>query len=109
MARTTYPSRCKRSISPLQLEASAQAPCTKTMVGFTPQLGAVAGARAGAVLPAAVTDDGPAAGPSTTPRTIIATTIATATSTAMAAGPRPPHSIFIAHPPVRAREERVLK
>src|SRR5205807_4990146 len=34
MARTTYPSRCRLSTSPFQLEASAHAPCTSTMVGL---------------------------------------------------------------------------
>src|SRR5690349_14223365 len=34
-ARTAYPSRCRRSTSPLQLAALAQAPWTKTIVGFT--------------------------------------------------------------------------
>src|SRR5258708_28907895 len=43
-ARTTYPSRCSRSISPLQLAALAQAPCTKTIVGFTVHPAAGAGA-----------------------------------------------------------------
>src|SRR5690349_13859232 len=31
---TEYPSSCKRRITPSQLEASAQAPCTRTTVGF---------------------------------------------------------------------------
>jgi hypothetical protein len=37
MARTVYPSSCSRSVTPFQLEASAQEPCTSTMVGFAPR------------------------------------------------------------------------
>src|SRR3954468_3051798 len=36
IALTTYPCACSSSTSPFQLDASAQAPCTSTMVGFTP-------------------------------------------------------------------------
>src|SRR6476469_3337516 len=35
IARTTYPCACNSSTSPFQLDASAHAPCTSTMVGST--------------------------------------------------------------------------
>src|SRR5215510_13930501 len=34
IARTTYPSSWSREATLLQLDASAQAPCTRTIVGF---------------------------------------------------------------------------
>src|ERR1700761_2452527 len=34
IARTSKPAACSVATSPLQLEASAQAPCTRTTVGF---------------------------------------------------------------------------
>src|SRR5271165_5943615 len=83
MARTTYPSPCRRSTSPFQLDASAQAPCTNTMVGFT--LHAVAWPVA-----AAVTDDRVAR-----PYATLRTTATTATSAAIAAKPRCPLNLLI--------------
>src|SRR5262245_31557791 len=47
--RTVYPSRRRSAISPFQLEVSAQAPCTRTMVGFA--LHACIGRGAAAAVP----------------------------------------------------------
>src|SRR5260370_23494574 len=96
IARTTYPSGCRRSISPLQLAALAQAPCTKTIVGFTAH--PAAGVRA--VSTTDEDDKDPAADraaeAATTPKT---RTTAIAMSAATTDGPRLTLNRFIRVPP----------
>src|SRR5262249_38528058 len=92
-ARTTYPSRCSRSISPLQLAALAQAPCTRTIVGFT----AHRAVGVGAASETGEDDTFRAAEAATTPK--IMRTTDTAITAAATYGPRRPLNGFIRVPP----------